>query len=62
MLIVKKVDFMVFIAHAVNYTAQTNKKSKKLDIIASAETLQIILSEDALPSQAPEPVVIGVGS
>lgn len=62
MLIVRKVDFMVFIAHVINCTAQTNKESKKLDIKVSAterflgfqdftaETLQRILSEDALPS------------
>ena len=35
MLIVKKVYFMVFIAHVINCTAQTNKKSKKLDMKVS---------------------------
>jgi hypothetical protein len=74
MLIVKKVDVMVFIAHVINCTAQRNKMSKKLDIIVSAaqrfwsfqdftaETWQRILSEDTLLSQVPEPVGMGVGS
>lgn len=42
-LIVKKVDFVVFIAQVINYTAQTNKKSKKLDrfIVASERFLSL---------------------
>ena len=33
MLIVKKVNFMVFIVHVINCNAHRNEKSKKLDII-----------------------------
>ena len=72
MLILNKVDFVEFIAHVINNTSQTNKKSKELAIPVSAaerflglqdftpKTFQGILSEDTLPSQAPEHVVIGV--
>ena len=35
-LIVKKVDFVAFIAQVPNCTSQTNNKSKKLDIIVKA--------------------------
>lgn len=35
MLIVKKVDFVAFVAHVNNCTAQLNKKSTKLAIIVS---------------------------
>lgn len=35
-LIVKKVDFVVFIAQGINCTGQMIKKSKKLDIIVFA--------------------------
>lgn len=63
---------MAFLAHVINCPAQMNKKSKELAIIVSAaerllglqdftaETLQGILSKDALPSQAPESEGIGV--
>lgn len=64
----EKVDFEAFIVQVINCTAQTNKKSKKLDIIVSAaerflglqeltaEALQGILSEDVSPCQPPETV------
>ena len=39
MLVVKKVDFIVFITDVINCTAQMNKMSKKPDIIVyAAET------------------------
>lgn len=34
-LCVKKVDFVAFIAHVINCTAQTNKNEKKLAIIVT---------------------------
>lgn len=67
-LILKKVDVDAFIVQVINCTAQTNKKSKKLDIIVSAaerylglqeltaEALQGILSEDVSPCLPPETV------
>lgn len=67
-LILKKVDFDAFIVQVINCTAQTNKKSKKLDIIVSAaerflglqeltaEALQGILFEDVSPCLPPETV------
>ena len=36
-LIVKKVDFVTFIATVINYTAHVSKKSKKLDLIIYAQ-------------------------
>lgn len=68
-LIVKKVDFVVFIEQEMNCTSQTNKKkSKKLDIIVksakrfldlqdfTAKMLQGVLNEEVPPSQVPERV------
>lgn len=67
-LILKKVDVDAFIVQVINCTAQTNKKSKKLDIIVSAaerflglqeltaEALQGTLSEDVSPCLPPETV------
>jgi hypothetical protein len=36
MLHVKKVDFLLFISMVINYTAQAEKKSKKIGIIVNA--------------------------
>lgn len=70
-LIVKKVDFVAFIATVINCTAQVSKKSKKMDIIISAanmflglqdftaEALQGLLSLGNVPpsQEASEPVL-----
>lgn len=46
-LIVKKVDFVVFIAQVINCTSQTNKKSNKLYIIVNAAKMFLDLLKNS---------------
>jgi hypothetical protein len=42
-ILIVKVDFVLFIGQVINFTGQTNKTSKKLEIVKAAKRFWVLL-------------------